>query len=45
MVEKTVDWAISSRAPEMAKVQRLGESRRGKPLEVPNPLKEGEEIV
>lgn len=45
MVEKTEDWEISSRAPEMVKVQRLGESRRAKRPEVPGPSNEGEEIV
>jgi hypothetical protein len=45
MVEKTEDWEISSRAPEMVKVQRLGESRRAKWPEVPGPSAEGEDIV
>ena len=45
MVEKTEDWAISSRAPEMVKVQRPAERRRAKWPEVPGPLTRGEDIV
>ena len=44
-VEKKEDWAISSQAPEKVKVQRLGESRRGKFPEMPGPLNRGEDIV
>ena len=44
LVEKFEDWAISSQAPVKVKVQRLGESRRGKFPEMPGPLK-GEDIV
>ena len=45
MVEKTQDWAISSRAPEMVKVQRPAERRRAKWPEVPSPSQEGEDMV
>ena len=45
MVEKTEDWAISSRAPEMVKVQRPAERRRAKWPEVPSPSQEGEDMV